>query len=106
MQVELIFPIHAFENNKESFDHCNKNYDHFSKQCAYVFDWLMMGNTITVKEAIVKHNINSLPRRILDLSENGVKITCEWVYHESDAKYKKWKLTPEDKSFNQKFYKK
>lgn len=97
---------HVAENNSQGFDHYNKNYDHFSKQCKYLFNWLMNGNTITVKEAIVRHNINSLPRRVQDLTENAVKISWEWVYHESDPKFKVWKMSDADKMFNQKFVKK
>lgn len=106
MQIEMNFIGHIAENNSASQNHYDKNFDKFSEQCKYLFKLLMNGNKITVKEAILNHNINSLPRRMMDLKENLVQISYEWVYHESDTKYKVWFMNDENKIFNQKFLKK
>lgn len=78
MQIEMNFIGHIAENNSASQNHYDKNFDKFSEQCKYLFKLLMNGNKITVKEAILKHGISSLPRRVKDLSENDVQISWEW----------------------------
>lgn len=44
-----------------------------------LFDHLMTGCPVTGLDALRWFGISSLPRRILDLTEQGLKIDREWV---------------------------
>jgi len=68
-QLQMNFTTHSRENNPESQANLDANKPHFSKQCQLVWSLLQSGERLTVRDAMVKHNINSLPRRILDLRE-------------------------------------
>jgi thymidylate synthase len=87
--------IHEHENNPESQDNLDKNKKHFSKQCKKVLELLLQGKRLTVKSAISNYDIWSLPRRILDLRENGVNICDEWVEDKhGESKIKQYFLAP------------
>jgi hypothetical protein len=62
------------ENNKESQSILEANKDRINKSCAKVLELLKEGHRLTVRDAIVYHNISSLPRRIKDLREHGIVI--------------------------------
>lgn len=84
-QTEIDF-THAAENNRESLNNLNDNRKKFSKQCLLVIDLLNSGEVLTVKSAMIKHNINSLPRRILDIKEKlNIQIPERW-----NGNYKEW----------------
>ena len=102
-QIQLDFNVHRFENSAESQIHVDANRVTFSSQCKKVFDLLMDGSLpLSVKSAMVEHNINSLPRRILDLKENGVLISDRWIEVSEIVKvrFKVWYMTPEQIEFN------
>lgn len=60
-------------------------------QCDKVIEWLWKYGRLTVREAMIELNINSLPRRIKDLREEGHPIKTEWVYKKG-VKYGVYKL--------------
>jgi len=87
--------VHEHENNPESQEHLDKNKKHFSKQCLKVLQLLLDGKRLTVKSAITHYEIWSLPRRILDLKENGINISEEWVKGtHGENKIKQYFLAP------------
>jgi hypothetical protein len=93
--------IHSHENNPESSQHLKENKKHFSKQCLKVLELLMQGKRLTVKSAMNYYDIWSLPRRCLDLKENGIDIADEWVLDkDGKTKIKQYFLNP--KSENEK----
>ncbi|MBP8115983.1 MAG: hypothetical protein KAY50_11560 [Chitinophagaceae bacterium] len=69
---------HQRENNEESEQHLQENQKKFSQQCLKVMELLNQGKRLTVANAI-GYGIMSLPRRILDCRENGLKIEDQWV---------------------------
>ncbi len=71
--------LHKVENNKESQKHLEENEIRFTEQCLKVLKLLVQGHRLTVKSAMVDYNINSLPRRIKDLKENGIVISDFWT---------------------------
>jgi len=90
-----LFTVHEAENNRESLTNLNENRHKFNKQCLKVFNLLMGGNRLTVRDAIVEHGINSLPRRLLDLKQAGVLISDEW-----NRDHKIWFMTPDQQKAN------
>jgi hypothetical protein len=84
--------VHGKENNKESQTHLEENAQSFGEKCLKVYDLLKSGVRLTVENALVKHGISSLPRRILDLKERGAKgIKDEWVKNKDGKNiYKQW----------------
>jgi hypothetical protein len=94
-----IFDTHNIENNQESQKNLDENRDHFNNKCFIVFNWLMSGKEITALWA-ANEGVSSLPRRILDLKQNGVLVSDRW-----SNKVKVWHMTEEQKLFNQKFIK-
>lgn len=52
-----------------------------SPQAATVLKHIMKAGSITQREAILDHSVQSLTRRIKDLREAGVKITGSWRMH-------------------------
>ena len=70
--------LHDQENNSESAQHLKENRQKFSQQCLRVMELLNQGKRLTVANAI-GYGIMSLPRRILDCRENGLKIEDQWV---------------------------
>src|ERR1700733_3303865 len=86
--------IHERENNHESQTNLEKNKKHFSKQCLKVLQILLDGKRLTVKSAMNQYDVWSLPRRILDLRENGINISDEWVADkEGESKIKQYFLS-------------
>lgn len=69
---------HLLENNPGSQMNLDFNRDRFSKKCQEVFDLLMKGKELTVLEA-ANMGISSLPRRCLDLKQNGVRLSDRWA---------------------------
>ena len=76
------------ENNSHSEALLNDNYERLNKQCKKVYDLLKSGHSLTVRGAVVDHNINSLPRRILDLKQAGIEIRDRII----NRKYKEYYL--------------
>lgn len=70
--------IHDQENNEESAQHLKENRKKFSQQCLKLMELLNQGKRLTVANAI-GYGIMSLPRRVLDCRENGLKIEDQWV---------------------------
>lgn len=103
MQTDL-FETHANENNPASQQHLDENRTHFNKQCGKIYGLLMDGEVLSVKEAIVKHNVHSLPRRILDLKKKKVSISEKWEKNlKPPIKY--WFMSMEDKLNNREKFK-
>lgn len=87
MQAELNF-CDRRENNLESQSILEANKDMINKCCAKVLELLKEGHHLTVRDAIVYHNISSLPRRIKDLREHGIVIKDRLI----DGRYKEYFL--------------
>lgn len=86
-------PVHDNENNPESAEHLKQNRQHFSNQCLKVLEILNQGKRLTVANAI-GYGIMSLPRRIGDIKEGGIKVEDEWVKDGNGKRlYKEWFLT-------------
>lgn len=84
------FNIHDSENNPESETHLKENNKKFSKQCLKVMELLHRGIRLTTINA-VSYGILSLPRRILDLKENGIKIDEQWLLDDNGKRtIKEW----------------
>jgi len=87
-QIEIDF-VHAAENNRESLNNLNENRKKFSNQCLQVIDLLNSGEVLTVKSAMMNHNINSLPRRIMDIEQRlNIQIPERW-----NGNFKEWFVT-------------
>lgn len=83
---------HQRENNPESEQHLQENQKKFSRQCLKVLELLYQGKKLTTYSA-PGYGILSLPRRILDLKENGVKIDEHWLTDkEGKRTVKEWFL--------------
>lgn len=78
MQTQLNFTTHIRENNSRSEAHLKAHKEHFSKQCTLLYNILKSGRKLTVFEAY-SEGIASLPRRVKDLREGGIKIDSETV---------------------------
>lgn len=76
-QAQLDFTVHKRENSPESQRHLDANRSHFNRKCQQVFDLLMAGGHLTVLGA-ANAGIASLPRRIADLRNQGVRISDFW----------------------------
>ena len=91
--------MHEKENNSESKSHLEENKKHFSQQCKKVLQLLLDGKRLTVKSAMNHYGVWSLPRRCLDLKENGVSIETEWIIdHDGKSKIKQYFLSPKSES--------
>ena len=66
--------IHKRENTEENQNYLDENKVKLSKQCAKVWRLLCQGKRLTVREAIITHNIGDLRRRIKDLKDQGYGI--------------------------------
>ena len=88
--------IHQAENNSDSQSFVNENADKIRESCMMVLKLLRQGVRLTVKLAISRYDISSLPRRIKDLREmNGIAdIKDKWIYKIKNGKrvrnYKVW----------------
>lgn len=76
-QQSLDFTVHRHENNAGSQRHLDAKRGAFSARCAEVYRRLMAGERLTVL-ACANAGISSLPRRILDLKQQGVRISDTW----------------------------
>lgn len=73
------FTVHRIENNTDSQQHLEENLEYFKGQCTTVFNMLMRGNRMSVDGAYnLAPKIRSLPRRIMDITEEGFIISREW----------------------------
>jgi hypothetical protein len=79
MQTQLQFTTHHRENNSRSESHLKAHKAHFSEQCTKLYNILKTGTKLTVLEAMTDHGIGSLPRRVKDLKDGGIKIDFEKV---------------------------
>lgn len=86
---------HDRENNSESEGYLNENKPRLARQCERVLDLLKNGKRLTVRSAMLEHGVSSLPRRILDLKESGVKINHTWIMEDGARKYKEWFIEEE-----------
>lgn len=77
-QAELVFNVHRVENNSTSQKHLDKNRGKFNATCSKVYARLMAGERLTVRQCAID-GISSLPRRVLDLKQQNVCISDEWV---------------------------
>lgn len=87
MILEFDF-TNRLENNQESQQILEANKDKINGQCEKVLKLLKEGHHLTVRDAIVYHNISSLPRRIKDLKEHGINIKDRLI----DGRYKVYYL--------------
>lgn len=70
--------VHARENNSASQTFLDFNRPRLSKQCDKVLALLQSGKRLTVRGAMIEHDIGHLPRRIADLKENGIAVRDDW----------------------------
>ena len=91
-QPTIFDKVHVKENNRESLDHLNDNRKKFETDCSKILSLLQSGVRLTVRDAMLQHNISSLPRRILDLKDAGYRdnIKDQWIKPEGKPKYKVW----------------
>lgn len=87
MILEFDF-TNRLENNSESQQILEANKDKINASCRKVLELLKEGHHLTVRDAIVYHNISSLPRRIKDLKEHGIDIKDRLI----DGRYKVYYL--------------
>lgn len=80
IQIDFSKCLHQRENSPANERHLKENFYRFTGQCAVVLSLLQKGEVLTVASAFaMKPRITSLPRRILDLSSNGVPIEKRWA---------------------------
>jgi hypothetical protein len=70
MQLEL----HLTENNPFSQGQLESRREHLTNNCQRVLELLKSGHHLNTKEVLIQYDISSLPRRILDLKNSGIKI--------------------------------
>ncbi len=102
------FDVHKKENNTESQETLDTHREDWKEQCRIVFDFLMEGNTVTRREAMIGiyvdeevHSIGDSTRRIHDLRAYGVKIDDEVIENSKGAK--RWLMTQEQREYNARF---
>jgi hypothetical protein len=66
--------IHLTENNARSQAQLDEYREQFSNDCWKVLQHLLTGNELTVRGAMIANLSGHLPRRIKDLTENGIHI--------------------------------
>ena len=88
------FDFSHSHNNRESELFFEENLEKFSDQCKKVYKLMKSEIRLSVKEAMVKYDISSLPRRVKDLKEDGVPVKDEWVKDRETGKrlYKEYFL--------------
>lgn len=79
--------IHLTENNPFSQGELDSRREELTNNCQRVLKMLQQGQHLNPKEILIEHDISSLPRRILDLKNNGFNIE---TYH--DGKVFRYKL--------------
>lgn len=96
-----LFEVHRFESSFESQIHLDENRVKFSQQGKKVFNMLLNGKELSVYEALVNSGISSLPRRILDLKQNGVVISDKWILNDDGKRlHKVWFMIDFQIKFN------
>jgi hypothetical protein len=85
LQQEIDF-VHTHENNNESQAILEANRTELNTQCKMVKAMLESGYRLTVRDAMINYGISSLPRRILDLKNQGVDIKSKLI----NGKYKEY----------------
>lgn len=70
--------LHDRENNEESEKHLKENHKKFSAQCLKVLQLFLDGKRLTVLSAY-SFGVSSLPRRVLDIKENGIHVDDKWI---------------------------
>lgn len=80
--------IHDRENNSESDQHLKENSKKFSAQCLKVLQLFLDGKRLTVLSAY-GYGISSLPRRVLDIKENGISVDDKWITDENGKRLHK-----------------
>ena len=79
-QLTISFDVaHRKENNRESQNILDQRRDDFSGDCWEILQRLMRGEVLTVKDMMIADVTCHLPRRILDLKEQGVNVNDRWV---------------------------
>ena len=58
-----------------------------NRQKAAVLGWLRSNKELTTREAVTELNIMSLPRRIMELRQDGHNIKMEYRKSQSGARY-------------------
>jgi len=91
-----LFSVHEYESNGESQTILDNNRYIFSADCKKVYDLLMSGKRMTVKEMDVDRS------RLSDLKRQGFKFSFEL----KEGRYKVWFCSSEDKEFNKVQYEK
>lgn len=66
------------------------------KQTALVLDYLKRFGSITTREAVIKLNIMSLPRRIMELRRAGHKITMEYHTSPNGTRYGVYRIEEDE----------
>lgn len=68
------------ENNEGSQQILEANKDKINACCRKVLDLLKQGHRLTVRDALLNHDISHLPRRIADLKEfHGIEVKKELI---------------------------
>jgi hypothetical protein len=88
------FNPHKAENNAASQQHLDANRAKFSRACATVYAKLLAGERLTVRQCAID-GISSLPRRLLDLREQGVQFSDAW-----ENGVKVWWMSDSDRAVN------
>lgn len=93
MTTKKILQVHDRDNNRESQETLEQRYEKLHQQCRKIMNLLKSGVRLTVKDAILKHGIASLPRRLKDIRESNLYdgIKEEWVTDDHGIRlYKVW----------------
>lgn len=92
MCKQLDFDFSArVENNQESNANLHKQAARFSRQCEKLYELLKAGVRMTCADALVKHGIGHLPRRVKDLRDAGINVLDEWI-EKSGSRFKEYYL--------------
>lgn len=76
------------ENNEVSQAILEANKDKINASCRKVLELLKQGHHLTVRSAMIDHNISSLPRRVKDLKDRGIEVKDRLI----DGRYKEYFL--------------
>lgn len=83
------------ENTKENQFNFDTHIKHFSKQCQTVYYALLRGERLTTSQALLRHSIGDLRRRVKDLKDIW-QIPVQSVYAKdqegNDTRYKEYYL--------------
>lgn len=84
--------LHTIENNAASQLSFEFNKARLSKQCVRILGILNTGARLTVRDALVNHDIGDLRRRVADLKESGVPVKGDTINSAGTKEY--YLLTP------------